>query len=168
MKNLLILLCCLLLLSMLPACSGEQEDFQVPVNFYYCNKEISYNTPAGVIQSEVREGKNFHNDLEPFLSAYLKGPVSTDLRSLIPSNVSLVSCEANEEMITIVFSAQFAELSGIELSTVSSALLMTVYDYTGVETLKICVTDRQLDDKDEITLTLSDIELMDTTVQNTK
>jgi len=162
MRKICILLCCVLILQLFCSCSGKREDFREPVNFYYGNKEISYNSPTGVIRAEVREGSSFHGNLTAFLLAYLLGPASTELYSFIPSDVYVVSCEVNENTATIVLSAQFADLSGVELSAACSALLMTLHDYTGAETLIISAKDSQLDAKDEIIIQMGDIVLMDT------
>lgn len=161
MKKICILICCCLLLQMLCSCSGKKEEFEDPVSFFYCNREIAYNSPTGVIQAETREGSGFQGNLTAFLNAYLRGPVSTELESPVPSDVSLVSCERNGDTVTIVLSAQFSKLTGIELSTACSALMMTVYDYTGAETLQVRAKDSQLDDKNEIVLGIDDIVLID-------
>lgn len=162
MKKLCLLLCCVLVLQLLCACSGNKEDFQEPVNFYYGNKEISYNSPAGVIRAEIQEGSSFHGNLTAFLRAYLLGPTSTELYSFIPADVYVVSCQVSENIATIVLSSQFANLSGIELSAACSALMMTIHDYTGATTMVISAKDSQLDAKDEIVINLDDVVLMDT------
>lgn len=164
MKRITIFLCCVLLLMNLCSCSGKDEEFKEPVNFYYCNKEISYNSPTGVIQPEVREGVGYYGNLSAFLRAYLRGPISYELRSFIPSDVYLVSCEVSENMATVVLSAQFAKLSGVDLSAACSALLLTIHDYTGSDTLQVSAKDTQLDAKDVFVISMDEIVLMDTSV----
>lgn len=165
MKKFSILICCCLILQLLCACSGNKDDFQAPVNFYFCKKEVSYNSTSAVIQAETREGISYNGNLAALLRAYLLGPHSQELNSLIPSDVYLVSCEISGDAVIVVFSSHLAKLSGIDLSTACSALLMTVRDYTGVETLRISAKDSQLEDKDELVLTYDEIVLMDTTVE---
>ena len=168
MKKISILLCCALIMQMFCSCTANKEEFQEPVNFYYGNKEIFYNSPAGVIQAELREGNNFHGNLTAFLRAYLLGPMSSDLYSFVPSDVYVVSCEVNEGYAVVVLSSQFSNLSGVELSAACSALLMTLHDYTGIETLELKVKDSQLDGKSEIIIGINDIVLMDTAVSDTE
>lgn len=161
MKKLCVLLCCCLLLQMLGACSGKEEEFEVPVNFFYCSKEVSYNSPTGVIQPETREGKGYYDNLSAFLNAYLRGPISQELESLIPADVYLVSCEVHHHTAKVVLSAQMSKLSGVDLSAACGALLLSIHSFSGVETLLISAKDSQLDDKDEIVLNIEDIVLID-------
>lgn len=162
MRKICILIVCIMILQILCGCAGKKQEFQDPVNFFYCNKEFSYNSPTGVIRAEVREGAGFHGNLTACLRAYMLGPSSTDLQRLIPTNVYMVSCENMGDEVTIVMSSQFSELSGVELSAACSALLLTVHDFTGAETLRISAKDSRLDDKDELLLNLADIVLIDT------
>ena len=162
MKKISILLCLVLLLQMLCACSDE-EVFEEPVNFYYCKKAVTYNSPTGVIFPEIREGAGYHGNLTGLLQAYLNGPKSDSVRSFIPSDVYLVSCEINDDEVRIVLSKSFEKLSGIMLSTACSALMLTVHDYTGANTIVVSVKDGKIDDKDSVTFSMDDIVLVDNT-----
>lgn len=164
MKKICLLICFSLMLHMLCACSGKTEELREPVNFYYCNIEIDYNTFNGVIHAETHEGAGFYGNLNAFLHAYLLGPDSDELYSLIPSEVYLVSCELDGDEVSIVLSKQFEKLSGVDLSIACSALLMTVHEYTGANTMIISAKDGKLDDKDQITISMDNIVLLDTSV----
>ena len=161
MKKLCILICCVLLLQMLCACNGKNEELKAPVNFYYRNKEITYDSPTAVIYPEVREGAGFHENLTAMLRSYFLGPNSSDLERFIPTDVYMVSCEHTDDEVTIIMSSQFAKVTGVDLTAACSALLLTVHDFTGAETLKISAKDAQLDDKDEIVMSIEDIVLID-------
>lgn len=162
MKRFVLFLCYALLLTSLCACSSKDEEFDEPVNFYYRSKEISYNSPTGVIQPEVREGAGYYGNLTAFLRAYLFGPVSDELQSFIPTDAYMVSCQIDNGVATVVMSAQFANLSGVDLSAACSALLMTIHDYTGADTLQVSAKDSLLDGKDTFVITMDSIVLMDT------
>jgi len=162
MKKICLLLCCVLILQLLCACGGQQEEFEYPVNFYYVNKEIFYNSASGVIQAEKREGKGLYNNLTAFLHAYLLGPSNSELQQLIPADVYLVSCSADDDIINIVFNSRFSKLTGVKLSTVCAAILLSVYDYTGIDTIQVSAKDSKLEDKDVIVFSMDDIVLMDT------
>ena len=161
MKKICMLISCLLLIQMLCACVGKKDDFKDPVNFFFCSKEISYNSPTGVIYPEIREGAGFHGNLAAMLRAYFYGPNRDDLKRPVPAEVYMVSCEQNGNIVTIVMCSQFSKVTGVDLSTTCSALLMTVHDFTGADTIKISAKDAQLDDKNEIILSLNDIILID-------
>lgn len=164
MKKICLLLCCSLLLLMLSACSGKKDDFEEPVNFYYCNRDITYNSSTGVIQAEIREGANFDGNLNAFLYSYLRGPMSSELRSFIPSDVYLISCSVEEDVAVITFSSGFSDLSGVRLSVVCSAILMSINEFSGIQTLHVRAKDAQLDDKDEFVITLDELILIDSTL----
>lgn len=160
MRKFCCLVCCILTLQLFAACSRSNDEIQQPVDFYYINKEISYNTQDGVIGSEIREGSQLYT-LEDFLRVYLKGPVSSNLQSLMPDGVSLLSCTVENETVYIHLSSQFSALSGIKLTTVCSAILLTVHDYTGVQTICVSAENAKLDYKDVFQLSMDEIVLMD-------
>ena len=160
MKKICWLLSCILMFQLLLGCSRKEEEILQPVNFYYINSEISYNTPNGVIRAEIREGAEFQ-DIEELLQVYLEGPASPELRNFMPLSVKLLSCAVENDSIYILLSSQFAELSGVKLTTECSAILMTVHDYLGTNTLYVRVEGSQLDDKDTFILTMDDLVLSD-------
>lgn len=161
MKKISILICVALLLQTLCSCSSKEEVFNEPVNFYYCKNEVTYNSPTGVFFPEVREGAGYHGNLTGLLQAYLNGPKKELLHSFIPSDVYLVSSAVNDDEALIVLSKSFERLSGITLSTACSALLLTVHEYTGLNTIVISVKDGKIEDKDSIKLSMDQIVLED-------
>lgn len=161
MKKICLLLCCALLLQILYGCSGKEEEFKKPTNFYYCRREFNYNSSQAVIQPEVREGYGYQDNMDTFMRAYLYGPVSEELEMLIPSKVYLVSSSFEDKAAEIILSKQFSMLSGAKLATASSAILMTIHDFFGIESVRIYAKDAKLDDKDYIELSLDDIVLLD-------
>lgn len=162
MKKILLLTLCVLFVISMCSCGKDNEDFLEPVNFYYCNEEISYNSTSGVIHAEIREGADFGGDISEFLHAYLLGPQSDHLQTLIPSDVYLISCDIEEDVVNIKFSSHFSRLSGVKLTTACTALLMSIHDYMGAQTLNIYANNEKIDDKDVFTITVEDIVLIDT------
>lgn len=161
MKKISLLLCFVLVLQMLFGCSKKDEEFKKPTNFYYCRQEFSYNDSNAVIHHEVREGYGYQGNLDTFMRAYLYGPVSEDLEILIPSNVYLVSSSIDDNVAEIIFSKQFSELTGVKLSTACSAVLLTIHEFFGVESIRVYAQDAQLDDRDYFELDLDQIVLLD-------
>lgn len=161
MKKIGILLCCVLILHMLAACGTKVEDFKVPVRYYFSNKEIAYNTQNGVIQAEIREGADLHGNLTAYLHSYLRGPISSNFIRIIPSDVYLVSCNVNDETAEIVFSNQFSKLTGVELVSACSALMLSVNAFAGVDTICISTKNALIDEKDVFVITMDDIVLTD-------
>lgn len=163
MKKISVLICCVLIFQILCACSNQKEELQEPVNFYYCNKEITFNTSSGVICAEAREGAGFHGNLTAFLHAYLIGPQSNTLNNVFPSDAYLVSWEMEDDTIKIVFSQKLEQLSGMDLSVACSALLLTLHDYVGVNTAIITAKNAQLNERDQFIISMDDLVLIDST-----
>lgn len=161
MKKFSFFFCCIMILQMLCACSGANEELVDPVNFYYCRREIGYNSADSVFQPETREGKTFKGNLFVFLHSYLYGPTSDELETLIPSGVYLVSCSVDDGVADILFSNQFSKLSGIKLTTACSGILLSLHDFADISTVRIAAKDAQLDEKDYFELSLSDVVLLD-------
>ena len=162
MKKISVLFCCVILLQMLCSCGRTNEEFQEPVNFYYCKKEVSYNSEQAVIQSETREGYGFHDNVVALMYAYFMGPESPELESGIPSDVYLVSCTIDGDIAHVVLNGQFAKVTGFKVSLTSSAILMTLHEFADVNELHLSAKGVQIDGQDVIILTMDDIILMDT------
>ena len=161
MRKICVFLCCVLMFHMLCACGRNAEDFEVPVYYYFSNKEISYNTQNGVIQAEIREGADLHGNLTAYLHSYLRGPLSSNFDRIIPSDVYLVSCDMNGNSAEIVFSSQFSKLTGVELVSACSALMLSVNGFTGADSICIRAKNALIDEKDVFVLTMDDIVLTD-------
>lgn len=162
MKKIVILICCSLLLLSLLGCGKSKEDFTTPVNFYYEKTDFSYNSECGVIEKEVREGAALQGNVTAFMHAYLRGPDINDLQSIIPSDVYLVSCLIENETAYLTFSSQFSRLTGMKLTTACSAVLLSLHDYIGIDTVSIQAKESKLDDKDMIVLSMEDVVRIDT------
>lgn len=162
MKKSCLLLCFLLILQILCGCTSKKEEFKKPVNFYYCRREVTYNSPQAVLYPETREGYSYHSNIIAYLHAYLCGPQSEELEAPIPPDVYLVSCSVEEGIADIVFSNQFSKLSGVKLATACSALLLSVHEFSNVETIRVRAKDAQVDGRAYFELSLDDIVLLDT------
>ena len=160
MKRLTALILCVLLIA-LCACGNQKSDLVQPGNFYYCSEEISYNSLGGVIQAEVREMKNFHNNAEAMLDAYLLGPHGSEYVTPVPAHTELISLKITDGDAYLMLSDEFAQISGMQLSTACACIAMTLSEYADVDTLHFSVETKQLDNKDEVILCVSDIVLLD-------
>lgn len=159
MKKICVMIVCIAIAVSFCACNSHEEIMQ-PANFYYCNNDISFNSDNGVIQPEVRETFGI-TDITGFLNLYLAGPSSPELYSLIPWGTEVVSLQIAESTIQITMSSAFGELSGMDLVTAASCLLLTLHDHASVEEIRLYTEDTTLDGKDEFVLSIHDIVLMD-------
>ena len=143
------------------ACKGKETDIHEPVNFYYCREEVSYHSSDSVIFPVIREAASFGGNAETMLRTYLSDPVSKNGLLPVPVNTKLISFEIQADEVYLTFSESFSQLSGMDLTKAVSCIAMTVYDYTGIETLRVSVESGQLDGKDEIIINALDIILID-------
>jgi len=148
-KTVSMLICLLMLLSM-AGCAREAKKIQKPVNFYYRQSTVAYDQDGGVIGSELRESLGNENNIKALLSLYLDGPVSENLSQTFPEDVFVVSVNCTDGVAKVVFSYQFAALSGIDLTIACACVTMTVMELTGMETVQISAAGALLDQCESI------------------
>ncbi len=161
MKKAVLLLLTVALLFSVCACVKKSEEVKEPVNFYYCNEDIFYHSPDGVIRSEVREAADFAGQPQALIRAYLSGPVSDDLLSPFPDGTRLISFSVTDGTAYITFSKEITALSGVQLSTACSCITLTLVEFTPITAVHIRADDGLLDNKEEVVLNAGDIVLMD-------
>lgn len=132
MSKFKIILCICICALLLCACSGKDPVYLEPVNFYYCNQTVSYNSPAALISPEIRESAGFENDIMKFMEEYLKGPVSDELKMKIPTGTTLYSASVQDNVVHLDFSHEFADLSGIDLTTFSVCIVKSLHEFAGI------------------------------------
>lgn len=139
-----ILLATLLLLS-LCGCNANRQRINKPADFYYCHNTAlpTYTLSDGVIAPEQRESDGY-DDLAKLLSLYLRGPQDPQLRSPFPREVTVVQLLQNGTAVEITLSAQFAGLSGYDLTLACTCLAMTVMELTQAETVQISAEESLL------------------------
>ena len=99
------------------------------------------------------------------MQAYLLGPLSDNLESPLPYAVKLVSFDQLGDSVYLTLSREFSTLSGIRLTTACSCIVMTLNAFADVKQVCFRVASGQLDNKDELIMTISDIVLMDNTLE---
>lgn len=162
MRKVGAMICVLLCIAMLCACGRQAPEYAQPAKFFYCNKEISYNSPNGVISSEIREAKDCNGNVELYLQSYLNGPEFNHLYLLIPSGTKLLSSEIRDTTIHLSFSKELAQLSGVELTTAGACLMLSLHEFSGIDTLILTAEGELMDEKEAFTISMEDIVTMDT------
>lgn len=155
-KQLLVLLCVLLLLS---GCS-QAAPYEKPVEFYYCADSYSYETGTAAIVSETREGADMHS-LEETLRAYLAGPESEELVSPFPAGLKLVAVRQEGNTVFATFSKELAQLTNLSLSMACGCITMTCLGLTDAEQVTIEVEDSLLNGQKSITMDRNSLLLTD-------
>ena len=152
---------------LLSACSSQETEYDVPVNFYYPTNPEIYHNGSAAIAPEIREAVEYENDTQALLNLYLKGPVDESFLSIFPEGTVLTDFQTKNAAAEIILSTHFASLSGFELSSACACISMTLFDLCGVEEVCISVQDNLLDGKKQITMTRDMLILYDNmTTQN--
>ena len=160
-RKIALVLILALVLSLL-GCS-EKEDIEVPASFYYCASTVAYDSPNGVIASEVRETKSVCEDLTALLNLYLQGPLNADYRNPFPEGTVIEAMEWENSALILTVSAQFSQLTGLELTLASACLAKTALSQTGQRTVRIQCESNPLDGNPSITLSADSLLLVDIT-----
>ena len=106
--------------------TSEGSQFNKSVNFYYCKDFISYNSPSGVISSEIREAEGYDDSLELLLTHYFKGPVTPGLVSPFPKGLQIESIAESGNRIQITLSSAFSEQTGMNMTLACACLANTL------------------------------------------
>lgn len=153
---------CLILAALLLAgCVPKNEKMKEPVTFYYCKQGITYTGSEDVISKEIREGSGLAGDLSSLLDLYLTGPVNDQLYSTIPQGTQVKAADLRNGICYLVLSESFNSLSGMDLTLACVCLTMTILNLTEADTVNISAESGLLDGKLSITITESDILMLD-------
>ncbi len=155
------LICLLLVVLLLCGCSKNKDEVKTPVDFYYINAEIHYDSPAGVISAEVRDSTGYKDNLVGLLDLYLAGPSSDEFISPFPNGTVTMRAIRDETTVNIELSKAFAGLKGLDLTIACACLTRTVSELTGCSAVKIYVADTMLEGNDSITMDANEIILLD-------
>ena len=160
----IILLLCITLL--LTSCTTKEE-FEYPVTFHYlrstqANDTLSHGAADSVIAPELREGAEYRNDLELMLDIYLHGPLDKAYVSPYPVGTTLRQLTLEGTAASVVLSDHFASLTGMDLSLACACMTMTVMELTDAESVTISTESGLPDGMEAVTMTRSDLILVDT------
>lgn len=161
MKRFLCLMIAVILLLSVTACSDNDNELQMPANFYYCTAEIEYDSEHGVFASEVRETAQYYDDFTALINHYMQGPSSSGLVSPFPVGSRVVQINQNDSEIVLVMNLQFAQLTGLNLSLACACLSKTIFSLTSAETATIRCRDSSLDGKASINMNRDSFLLQD-------
>ncbi len=159
MKRMIALMLFLTLLLGLFGC--EQPELRTPGTFYYLRTETAYTGIDGVIAPEQRELDGIREDLGAILDLYCQGPVSAGLENPLPPDAFLLSHTLEDEVLTLVFSPQLAQLNGIELTAAAGCLTRTFLGLTGAKKLILKADGALLGGQTAMELSTADLELQD-------
>lgn len=161
MKRIFCFILSLITVLLLSSCGSGSENPQNPVNFYYCNRTIAYNSESAIITAEILESSSSENSLAEFLTSYLAGPQSEELYSPFPAGTDVMYYERDNDTMHIYMTAEFADLHGADLTIACTCLAKTLYELTECKTIVISVPDHFLDGNTSIIMDIDNIILQD-------
>lgn len=156
MKRLSALILCLVLL-----CGCTTQPLQSPGTFYYPSANTTYEGSNGVIAAERRELDGIRENLDELLRLYLAGPQEPGLTNPLPHGTVLLEHTLHEQVLTLRFSRELAQLSGIELTVAAGSLARTFLPLTGATTLILTADGALLNGNASLKLTMEDLYLQD-------
>ena len=139
----------------------EQPKLRTPGTFYYLRTNTSYGVSDGVFAPEQRELDGMEEDLNAVLELYCKGPITSGLETPLPAGTSILSHSLEKNVLTLVFSPQFAQLSGIELTLAAGCLSRTFLELTGAQKLILKADGALLGGQIAMEIFRGDLELQD-------
>lgn len=161
MKRIFCLILAISLLFLLPGCKDKEEPILEPVNFYYRNAEISFDSSNGLISAQVTESAGYDRKFLDIINFYLKGPIQDHYNRTFPTGTQALSLEFIGANAQVVVTNDFARLSGIDLSIACACLSMTVMELTSSSSVTIRAESTTLGGNDSITMGIDNILLFD-------
>lgn len=162
MKKYIAVLLSLLLL--LGGCSAPAPIQEETLRFYYCTADVSYDSNAVSIQSEMREISTL-DTTESIIRTYLAGPVSEELSPPFPAGVKLIAITEEESIVFVTLSEEFAKLSNLDLTMACSCLALTILDMTDADYVSIAAEDSLLNGQQTIIFDRNTVLLQDAAVE---
>ena len=161
MKRIFCLILAICIAFLLPGCKDKEEPILEPVNFYYRNADISYDSSTGLISAQVTESAGYDRNFLDILNFYLKGPIQDHFEHTFPSGTKALSLEFIGSNAQIVLSNDFARLGGIDLTIACACLSMTVMELTNSSSVTIRAESTTIGGNDSITMDKDNILLFD-------
>ena len=155
------LFCLMLIISLLLCGCATEEPIENPVLFYYRVENVGYFSTEGVIDSERREAGIRGDDYEYLLNQYLLGPEGQGFAATFPKGTAVMSLKEEDQRLDIQLSANFAQLTGLDLSLACACLTLTACRLTGAKTVRIRADNAMLDGSETITMEYSRLVLED-------
>lgn len=129
----------------LPAQTQTESAYQI-----YFMADGSFGTAA--LKSESRELPEGMEPIDGLLTCLLKGPVSTDLTSALPDYTTLRGWTLRDGVVTVDFSDQYGNLSGIDLTLADYSVTLTLTQLDEVDAVIITSEGKELPYRDHQTL----------------
>lgn len=155
MKRLIALLLCLCL------CGCARTEPKDPGTFYYLQTETAYSDSEGVFTPEIRDLSGLRGDVTALLELYCSGPVTDGLESPLPAGAALQSWNLQDQMLSLEFTPELSQLTGIDLTLAAGCLARTFLPLTAAKTLQLTAGGELLGGKTALQISNQDYALRD-------
>jgi len=155
--------CLLLVVLLLTACSASRSEMLQPVKFYYGAADArsgEYGAEDGALFWELRDLGPVLLDAGEILGVYLQGPESPGLRAPVPKGTTVENVLLQDGTLTIEFSEELQQLSGVERTLAAACLVRTMTQFSDIDSVALYSGGRPFLDG---TLRMEDFLLLDDT-----
>lgn len=146
----------LLALLFLSGCAAGNAP-QGPAIYYAVHSGSGYGRAA--VQGEPWTDAPENAGPEELVRQMLTAPLDNSLYVIFPPKVRLLSWTLEDELLTLDFSEEYNELSGIALTLANYCLVLTMTQLESVDRLSITVEGRPLPESSQTPLTVQDVLL---------
>lgn len=162
MRRLCCVVCLIAMILLFSGCSVAQTEYEKPIDFYYCKKEVTFGNNEGVISYETRECSHIEN-LDGLLEEYMAGPSSDELSNPFPSNIKFLNIATLNNHLIVMINQKDTSLTGISLTLACTCLGLTLLDHTNAECVEFYGEDDILDGHNVIIIDKNMLQLVDDT-----
>lgn len=127
---------------LLCSCETQAEEEQLPLIYYVVSGsgQVTLSALAGEPWTQAPETPG----VEQYVDRMLEGPADAGLYTVFPEQLRLLSWEEDRGLLTLDFSEEYSELTGITLTLANACLTLTLTQLDGVEEVQVTVMGKAL------------------------
>lgn len=152
MKRLICMLCILLFVPLMCACS-EPQTLQNTYSFYYCATDPGYGINTGVFAVEERETACKEGDYPLLIEEYLRGPRISNCTSPFPGGTYLEEFSLSDGTAVIILSPHMAFQTTANLVVCCACLSKTLFMFEDIHTIQISIQEYLINGEEYLTFT---------------
>lgn len=132
--------------------SAAKHTFQV----YFRSNSM---TSSSALEPETRTLNPKEDSIPQLLQWLLDGPQETDHSDVLPEGVTLISQTLHDSVLTLNFSKEYSELTGVDLTVANGSIVLTMTQLKGVDGVTILSAGEQVLPSTTLPLTANDFDL---------
>lgn len=168
MKRIVSILIAISLLCFSGCSNDRPSNTNTSVNFYYCSDPMEFNANNSVIRAETRQTRSIDwaTELSELVNLYFEGPVSSDLRSPFPTDITLNNYSLDNDVLQVILSIQISQLEGYDLTLACACLTKTLLEIVPAEAVEIRAEGGKMGDSISVSMSRETLLLIDNYTQS--